>query len=84
MAQVSMAAGQVTAAPAAQQQGKTNINTADASQLAALPGIGPKVAEDIIKHREANGPFKTTEDLKQVKGIGDKKYDAIKDLISVK
>ncbi|MGQ9670828.1 MAG: ComEA family DNA-binding protein [Desulfosoma sp.] len=81
------------AAPALSQQqtssaGKSsnliNINTADATQLQALPGIGPAIAERIIQHRQTHGPFKNTEDIKNVQGIGDKKYEAIKDLITTK
>ncbi len=60
-----------------------NINTADAQQLQALPGIGPAISERIVQHRQAHGPFKTKEDIKNVQGIGDKKYEAIKDLITV-
>lgn len=60
-----------------------NINTADAQQLQALPGIGPAISERIIQYRQTHGPFKTKEDIKKVQGIGDKKFDAIKDLITV-
>ncbi len=61
-----------------------NINTADAKQLEALPGIGPAIAERIVQYRQAHGPFKNPEDIKNVQGIGDKKYEAIKDLITTK
>lgn len=61
-----------------------NINTADAQQLQALPGIGPAIAERIVQHRQAHGPFKNPEDIKNVQGIGDKKYEAIKSLITTK
>ena len=59
-----------------------NINTANESQLTTLPGIGPTIAERIIRHRQEIGPFKTTEDLKQVKGVGDKIFIKIKHLIT--
>jgi competence protein ComEA len=59
-----------------------NINTADAAQLDTLPGIGPALAQRIIQYRETNGPFQSIEDIKNVSGIGDKKYEALKDLIS--
>mgnify|MGYP001554097533 CR=1 FL=1 len=52
--------------------GVVNINTADATQLALLPRVGPKAAERIIEYRKPNGGFKKTTDLMQVKGIGDK------------
>ncbi|HPZ43421.1 MAG TPA: ComEA family DNA-binding protein [Bacillota bacterium] len=60
-----------------------NINTADLSQLDSLPGIGPALAQRIIDYRETNGPFGAVEDIKNVSGIGDKKFDALKDLITV-
>ncbi|MBW1894137.1 MAG: helix-hairpin-helix domain-containing protein [Deltaproteobacteria bacterium] len=58
-----------------------NINTASESQLTELPGIGPAIAERIVRHRQKVGPFKAVEDLKQVKGIGDKIFIKIKNLI---
>lgn len=60
-----------------------NINTANAEQLQSLPGIGPAIAEKIIEYRTQNGPFKQKEDIQNVQGIGPKKYEAIKDLITV-
>ncbi len=56
---------------------KVNINTADEAILSALPGIGPKTAVAIISYRTENGKFQTTQDLQQVKGIGEKKYAKI-------
>ena len=58
-----------------------NINTASEAQLAELPGIGPSIAERIVRHRQKTGPFKMPEDLKQVKGVGDKTFMKIKHLI---
>ena len=63
--------------------GKVNINSAIASELETLPGIGQVTAEKIVANREAEGPFAAPEDLKRVSGIGEKKYDAIADLITV-
>jgi competence protein ComEA len=57
---------------------KININTADAEQLATLPGIGQVKAEAIIKYRKDKGKFKNINDLKEVKGIGDKMIEKIK------
>jgi competence protein ComEA len=57
---------------------KVNINTADAEQLATLPGIGVVKAEAIVKYRKDNGKFKNINDLKEVKGIGDKLIEKIK------
>jgi comEA protein len=62
---------------------KVNINTAKADELAKLPGIGKKIAADIVTYREKNGLFKSTEDLKKVKGIGDKKFGSLKDKITI-
>lgn len=58
---------------------KVNINTATAQELTTLPGIGQAKAEAIIKHRETNGPFKTVDQLTEVKGIGDKILEKLKD-----
>ena len=60
-----------------------NLNTATAEQLQKLPGIGPKIAEEIIKYREANGPFKSVEDLIAVKGIGSAKFSRIREKVTV-
>jgi len=64
--------------------GLVNINTADSGLLQTLPGIGPKTAERIIEHRETAGRFKSVEEIQDVKGIGPKKYDRIKALITVR
>ncbi|MGQ9845500.1 MAG: helix-hairpin-helix domain-containing protein [Caldisericia bacterium] len=60
-----------------------NINTASQKELEELPGIGPTLSQRIIEYREKNGYFQTIEDIKKVSGIGDKKFEAIKDLITV-
>lgn len=60
-----------------------NINTADAERLATLKGIGPALAQRIIDYREQNGAFKTVDEIKNVRGIGDKKFAAFKDKITV-
>lgn len=61
-----------------------NINTANISELETLPGIGGTTAQKIIKYREENGKFDAVEDIQNVKGIGNSKYENIKDLICVK
>lgn len=62
---------------------KININTADAKELDKLPGIGPAIAEKIIQYREANGSFKETTDLRKIPGIGENKYNKLKDQITI-
>lgn len=62
---------------------KININTATAKELEELPGIGPTLANRIVSYREKNGPFKSIEDLMKVSGIGEKRFESIKDLIVV-
>ena len=63
--------------------GLININTASAEKLEKLTGIGSSTARKIIKYREENGEFGSIEDIKNVSGIGDSKFDAIKDDITV-
>lgn len=63
---------------------KININTATAKELESLPGIGPVLAQRIVDYRAQKGGFKSIEEIKEVSGIGDKKFEAIKDLITVK
>ena len=63
---------------------KININTATIAELCTLSGVGESLANKIIKYREENGKFKTIEDLKNVNGIGDKKYESLKDYVCVK
>jgi competence ComEA-like helix-hairpin-helix protein len=62
-------------------QDTVNINTADPSGIETLPGIGPKLAGEIISYREGHGSFLLKEDLLKVKGIGKDKFDRFKDLI---
>lgn len=74
----------VVAGPDGQADGGLiSPNRADASQLEQLPGVGPVLAERIVAHREANGPFQAVEDLLDVPGIGEAKLSAIRDLIVV-
>lgn len=60
-----------------------NINTANQTELETLPGIGPSTADKIIKYRKENGNFENIEDIKNVSGIGDAKYENIKDKICI-
>ena len=63
---------------------KININKATEEELDTLPGIGESTAKKIIEYREEKGTFKNIEELKEVSGIGDAKFDKIKDLVTVK
>jgi competence protein ComEA len=60
-----------------------NINTATESELDSLPGVGPTKAKAIVDYRKANGNFKSIEDIKNVKGIGDKTFEDLKGQIAV-
>lgn len=62
---------------------RVNLNTADAAALESLPGIGPALAQRIIDYRTANGPFQTTAEIQDVRGIGAGIYAKIKDSITV-
>ena len=62
---------------------RINLNTADAAALESLPGIGPALAQRIIDYRMANGPFQTTAEIQDVRGIGAGIYAKIKDSITV-
>lgn len=61
---------------------KINLNTATVEQLDTLPGIGPAYATAIITYREQH-PFKTIEEIKDIKGIGDKTFEKLVNLITV-
>lgn len=63
---------------------KVNINTATQTQLETLPGIGPSTATKILTYRKEKGKFKKIEDIKEVSGIGEAKFEKIKDSITVK
>ncbi|RGY99088.1 helix-hairpin-helix domain-containing protein [Clostridium sp. AM58-1XD] len=63
--------------------GTVNLNTATREQLMTLSGIGEARAEDIIRFREENGPFRTIEDIKKVPGIKEAAFQKMKDKISV-
>jgi competence protein ComEA len=70
-------------APEEPAPGRININTAGTDSLCSLPGIGEVLAERIIEYRSAIGGFSSLEELMEVKGIGEKKFAAIKDLITL-
>jgi len=61
---------------------RINLNSATADELARLPGVGPAKAKAIVDYR-SDEPFRKPEDLRKVKGIGDKLYERLKDQITV-
>jgi len=63
--------------------GKVNINSASESELESLPGIGPTLAQRIVDYRIQHGPFHDVKDLLKVEGIGQKKFDSLKDYVTV-
>ncbi len=75
------------AAPVAEAQASVqssvNLNKASAEELMTLKGIGPKTAERIIAYRQEQGPFQTVDQLVMVKGIGNAKFEKLKDRITV-
>ena len=73
------ATGTASGAPAA----LVNLNTASLEELDALPGVGPATAQKIIDYRTQNGGFKSIDDLKNVSGIGDVKFAALKDAVTL-
>ena len=89
---VSVPARQVSAAVPAETQTEpsvqaaslpVNINTADAAELAALPGIGKVLAQRILDYRRVYGDFSAVEQLTNVEGIGEGKLEAILELITI-
>ena len=72
----------IRAAGGAGAAARVDLNSASVEELAQLPGIGPAKAQAIVSHRSAN-PFRKPEDLRDVKGIGDKLYEQLKDQITV-
>ena len=73
----------VSAQTAVKAGDKVNINTASLEELQKLPRIGPQIAQRILDFRKENGSFKKIEDILKVRGIGEKVFDQLKDLITV-
>ena len=61
-----------------------DLNSASAAEMEALPGIGPALAAEIAAFREEHGRFSSVEEILEVPGIGDKKFEAIRDWITVR
>ncbi len=66
-----------------QEREKLDLNRASAQEIEELPGIGPVLAERIVDYRKSGKPFRTVDDLRTVKGIGKKKFDRIRALVTV-
>jgi competence protein ComEA len=79
----SSATASASAIPTVDGSGSININTADAALLETLPGIGPVIADAIVAYREQNGPFRSVDELAEVKGISLKMVDEIRSLVTV-
>jgi len=60
-----------------------NLNTATASELQQVPGIGPSTADKILKMRKSYGPFKSVDDLRAIKGIGPKRMEKMRKYLTV-
>ena len=71
------------AAPSFAESSPINVNTASAAELATLKGIGPAKAQAIVEHRDKNGQFKTVDDLKLVRGVGDKMLEQLRPQVTV-
>ena len=78
-----LSAGVAQAAEKAAPAGKVNVNTASVEQLAALPGIGETLAARIVEHRQKQGAFRSTEELVNVKGIGEKSFAKLQPFLTV-
>lgn len=62
---------------------RVDVNSADVAELETLPGIGPTTAAAIVDHREANGPFRSVDELRDVRGIGEAKLEQLRDRVSL-
>ena len=63
--------------------GKININTASQTELTDLPGVGNTISARIVEYRQQHGDFRSIDDIMNVSGIGERRFEAIKDLITI-
>jgi comEA protein len=73
----------VSAQAAAKSGDKVNINTASLEELQKLPRVGPQIAQRILDYRKENGSFKRVEDILKVRGVGEKMFEQLRDMITV-
>lgn len=73
----------VPAVDGARPAGRVNLNTATQAELEALPGVGPVLAQRILAFRQRRGRFPSTRALLEVEGVGPRKYESLKDLVTV-
>jgi competence protein ComEA len=83
MAALAAVPGAASGAPASATVSMVNINSAGVDELVTLPGIGKAYAERIVEYRQKNGPFKKVEDILNVRGIGEKTFERIKDRLTL-
>jgi competence protein ComEA len=76
-------AGPALAAAKPAPAGKVNLNAASVEQLSTLPGVGAKLAARIVEHRQKAGGFKTTQELLNVKGIGEKNFAKLQPFVTL-
>ncbi len=63
--------------------GKVNVNTASTEQLTTLPGVGPKLAARIVEYRHKSGPFRSLQELLNVRGVGEKNFAKLEPLLTL-
>jgi competence protein ComEA len=75
--------GQLSAGPGAAPQGRLDLNTATVDQLDGLPGVGPVTAQRILDWRTRNGRFARVEQLREIEGIGERRFGQLRELVAV-
>jgi competence protein ComEA len=78
-----LVAGPAMAAGKPAPTAKVNLNTASVEQLTTLPGVGPKLAARIVEYRQKSGTFRSTQELMNVKGVGEKNFAKIEAWLSI-
>ena len=78
-----LVSGTASAAGKPAPTSKVNLNTASVQQLTTLPGVGPQLAARIVEYRQKSGTFRSTQELMNVKGVGEKNFAKIEAWLSV-